>query len=1181
MELKCLSTAVDFKLWLRKKMMIMRLLSLFMLIGTLHMSGTAFSQKNTATIHAKNKALINVLDELRDVTGYSFVYSSDVVDENSIINIDAEDQNLSDILNLILAGQELDFKIVDDVVVISAAKKIVAKQELVLITGKVMEAGTNDPLPGANVLVKDGMRGTVTDIDGNFAFEIPSDKTHLIVRFIGFNTQEVEIKGRDVLHVFLDENVSEIGQVVVTGMQKREKSQMIGSVNSIGSEQMEMIGATTVDEAMKGQMAGVYVRSTTGNPGEVGEIVIRGTNTMTGNRQPLYVLDGMPLPTGEISGNVNEMLTHGLGNIPPEDIESITILRDATAASVYGSRAANGVVVITTKQGKSGKDYISYSGKFGVTTAPSNQWNFMNSNQKIDFERQLYNEFLPSEGGRVVQILNSVNEGYLTQAEGEAQIAQLRGINTNWMDEMYRTAFTQSHNVTMSGGTDRLQYHISANYNNSEGSLIENNFQTGGLNMKLNRFVNENLLVKVNLYTTLKERREGISAESEFKYAVFANPYERAYNPDGSYATDRTYLNTNLSTSQNPQVGYNDFNIIRELKENTRTSTAGQVRGQVGVEYTFLDDFRFQSTASFDYNTVHGMDEIAPGTYTSYAGSWIRNASTVGGILPEHNLGRLEESMGRSFNYTVRNSLEYNKRLDNHYFQGFGAIEFGGDTNYQFNSMMPIYLSAYRLGGYFPWGDINIDQVDRLFLERLGGTSFRRGRSASFIGSGVYSYDNRYVANFNIRYDGVDIIGNQNQFQPLWSAGVKWNAHEEGFMKDTGLFDRMVFSFGYGYRGSINRSTLPFHTYGLSTIMYDGIATGNLFNYGNPALKWEQKRDINLGIELSVMKGRVNFEANYFDEKVTDLLDQVRLPISSGRPSAFVNVGELSNQGFEISGRFEVIKQKDFTWEVGANFTTVRNTLDQVYERDFPNTANTSTQNIQGHAVNSWFGYKFSHIDEQTGNPMVWAQRKHESVVNGQTTIRYEDELIDINNMDQKYLTDNYAVYHLGQNAPKFYGGFNTRVFYKGFDLTANFVYAGGNKLMSFMDVYSSPNGGRNGNYVMSGQTNLTTDHLYRWTQAGDITNIPGYSVENTNYQRYLSDAHLESGAYLRCSNISIGWRAPAKVTESTPFSNMTLRMVGSNLFTITPFTGSDPETNRAFGYPITPSYTLSVTLGF
>lgn len=284
---------------------------------------------------------------------------------------------------------------------------------------------------------------------------------------------------------------------------------------------------------------------------------------MTGSTEPLYVLDGMPLQTGEVSGGINNLLTNGIGNIPPENIKSISILKDATAASIYGSRAANGVVVIETKMGEAGQDYISYSGKFGVTMAPRNQFDFMNTTEKIQLERELYDDFHPSYGGRVIQILNRRDNGAISSDEAERQIAELQKINTDWMDVLYRNAISHSHNLTLSGGNTKTQYFTSLNFQSSQGTMQENDFKSGGLNMKLSRYVLDNLLLKFNLYSTIKKNQEGQAGMDVFRYAAFANPYERPYNEDGSYSSDMSYRDLTNDVTYYSDLNYMDFNILR------------------------------------------------------------------------------------------------------------------------------------------------------------------------------------------------------------------------------------------------------------------------------------------------------------------------------------------------------------------------------------------------------------------------------------------------------------------------------------------------------------------------------------------------------------------------------------------------------------------------------------------
>lgn len=1037
------------------------------------------------------------------------------------------------------------------------------------------------PLPGASITAPLTDKVVISDEKGHFTIEVGDNESVLIISFAGMKTQEVAIKNRSIINVELQLAASQLTDVIITGMQRREKNKMIGSISTITAKGIENAGVTTIDKALKGKMPGVYVRSTSGRPGEVGEIMIHGINTMTGNKEPLYVLDGMPMQSGEVSGGVNSLLTNGLGNIPPDDIESISILKDATAASVYGARAANGVIIITTKQGEAGKDYVSYTGKAGISFRPENKFSFMNSAEKLAFERGIYEDFHPVYGGRANQLLYQVDNGVISREDAEAQIAELAKTNTDWIKEIYRPAMLQSHNLTLSGGNLKTQYNVSLNYQNSEGTLLGNKYQMGGLNMKLSRYITDKLLVRVNLYSTLKSNEEGQSVLDPFRYAVFANPYEKPYNEDGSYAADMTYRSLNNDITYNSDLNYKNFNILRELKENTRKSFYGNVRGQFGVEYTFLKNFRYTGTGVVDYTSIHNQDEARAGTYRSWKSNWLNAASTQQNmVLPQFNQGFLHEDMGRSMNYTVRNSIEYNNNFGKHFVQLFGANEFGGQTNNQFNHFNPIYLQEYRVTGYPSWNSISAERFKNLDLSRFGGTKFEEDRSVSFIGSGVYSYDNRYVFNANIRTDGVDIIGTQNQFAPLWSTGLRWNAHNESFLKSyNNVLSRLVLSAGFGYRGSINRSIYPFHTYELGALTYDGIVKATAFHYGNPVLKWERKKDLNLGMELSLYKGRVNMEARYFNEKVTDLLDLVQLPVSVGRQSANVNVGALSNRGLELSTRLEVIRTKDLLWEVGANYTTVKNNLDKVYYNMLPSLAQSKTYNIEGYAINSWFGYKFSHIDEANGHMMVKALKLDTKIDGNQVIHSYTEEIIDLNTISSADLQEKYRTFSLGQRDPDYYGGFNTRVAYKAFELATNFVYAGGNTILSFQDRKEGPGGVVD--EITASRTNRLSEQQYRWRNPGDVTNIPVYGRNSSSYTSYLLDSDLENGSFLKCTELAISWRAQSRMISKGPLKTLKASLIANNLFTISNYSGTDPETQTTFGYPTTRSITVLLNIGF
>lgn len=1172
-----------------KILKIMKLLTLFMLALIMHVSAKTYSQNTKLSMNMQNVSIKQVLSKIEDQTEYRFLYSDSKINVEKLINVDFKDLPIEEVLRNIFDNDKVYFKLMGRQVVLSdeSENSVAQAPQKITVSGKVTDS-SGDPIPGASIRAKGTNIGRISDAEGWYSLPGVSSDGILVFSFVGMKTQEIHVKGRERIDVQLAVAMSDIEEVVVTGYQTRTKAQNIGAVSTIKASELETAGNVTIDKAISGKLAGVYVRSTSGQPGEVGEIRIRGINTMTGDKEPLYVLDGMPLQSGEITGDVSRILTTGIGNIPPEDIETITILKDAAAASIYGSRAANGVVVITTKVGKVGKDYINYTGKIGVTMAPTNKFSFMNSQEKIDFERGIYNDFHPIYGGRVVQLLNMADNGVITSADAEAQIANLSKINTNWFDEIYSPATSHSHNLSMSGGNSKTQYFASLNYQNSDGTLLNNNYQTGGLTMKLSHYFKDNFLIRFNLYSTLKNNKRPLSQIDPFKYAVFANPYEKPYEADGSYSSDESYRDRTNNLGTSSDLNYNTFNIIRELNENTLTSMYGNTRGQLSFEYSFLKGFRFVSSAVLDYTTVHEMDESQAGTYRSYFNNWIKGGFG-NPVLPAYNQGFLKENMVRTTNFTIRNSLEYAKTFDKkHLVQLFIANDISGTRNYGFNHFNPIYYEEYRMVGYPSWGDINSttsgdmisSKYNLLKLNAFGGTSFRENRAVSFIGSAVYSFSDKYVFNGNWRLDGVDIIGSTNRFTPLWSTAVKWNAHNENFLKPyEDILSRLVVSFSYGYRGSINRSVYPFHVYTLGTRNYDGMLAASAINYGNPVLKWERKGEKTLGLEMSFFKGRINLEGQYFSERIEDLLDQTPLPVSVGRVSTTVNVGSLSNKGLELSARVEAVKTKDFLFEIGGNITKVKNVLEKVYNSMTPYIASNTPQFVQGYATNSWFGYKFSHIDEKTGQAMVWARKENTALVDGVIQKTYTDQLINIESVTSASLQANYRTYYLGKRDPNLFGGFNSRIVYKEFELMGQFVFASGNKIIDFQDRLNGPSGQTDD--ITASRTNRLTENVNRWRQPGDITDIPKFGNSVSNYTRYLVDRDLSDGSYLKCNTLALSWRMPARTLKNAWMHTLRLSLMANNLFTLTNYRGTDPETQTPFGYPNAKSYTLSMTLGF
>ncbi|MBO9635990.1 MAG: SusC/RagA family TonB-linked outer membrane protein [Chitinophagaceae bacterium] len=1182
-------------------------LASLLLIAGLVLSTTSYGQKKTdrkIDLNFRDQLLSTIFESMEQQANITISYEASSVNRLGKTSIVQKQITVAAALDLLLKKKNLQWKIVDDIIMISAkpsdslpatngrnttglqsAPPSETAQDI--LRGRVVN-DKGEPLDGITIIVKGTKIMTLTNANGEFTLQDPPEDAVLVFTGTAIETFEKKVQGRDFLSLKAQTRISQLQDIAVvsTGYQKTQKRRLIGAVSTVNGSDLADIQTTgSFEKSLSGRVAGVYIRSNGGRPGESGTVQIRGINTLTGNREPLWVLDGMPLPTGEVSANVNELLTRGLGNIPPEDIESISILKDATASAIYGARAANGVVVITTKQGRNGKNYLSYSGRMSVSEKPVNKFHFMNTAEKVAFERSLFTDFKDPYGGRVVSILNSVEKGNITEAEGESQIGDLMHTNTNWMDVIMRRATSQSHVISLSGGNDKTQYYASLNYSKANGVLKTNNYENAGLNIKLSNYVRKNLLVRFNLYSTIKRNKEGQSAIDPFTYASFANPYEKPFNADGSYASDLTYVTTTADVSD-PFSGYDKFNILNELSKNTKTDSYGNARAQLGLEYTFLKNFRFTTTGAFNYSIVQTMDGSAPGTYRSKVNNWMKFVFQdvfFSGVPDSYNNGFLRESSAKVSDYSVRSTFEYNKNINRHFVQLMVAGELGGNKNNQFFHLNPVYYPEARIAGYpdiysyFPSTKLN--------LKALGGTDFKEERSASLITSGSYSYDNRYVFNGSFRNDGVSILGNRNQFSPLWSAGLQWNMHNEDFLKNNPVIDRMVLRAGFGYRGSINKNGIyPFSYYSLNTSgsTYNGVLYGNSITYGNPVLKWEKKQNKDAGLEMSFFKGRINTELSYFHEKVIDLLDQVQVAASGGRTLTVENASSISNKGFELSLRVEAIKSGPFLWEIGANISKVRNKVLKTFYSSAPSQTltelNFNTKFVAGYPVDSWFGLKYSGIDKNTGHLMAWAQKQVRNEKDGQVFYTYEDKEIDVTATSYNDIITQYRPYYLGSRQPDCYGGFQSRFVYRNWDLFAGFSFASGNKIQGFNERWSTPDA-RSSDTKIS-RLNRLKENEYRWRSPGDITNIPQYYLYANAFNSVFTDYDLESGSYLKCQSISLGYRLPKHLMERFSLSNAKIGLSATNVFTLSSYSGTDPETQTAFGYPNTRMFSLSIELG-
>ena len=944
-------------------------------------------QNDRISLKLKQVSIQKVLSMLKEQSKYDFIYDNADISVLKPVTVDMKNASLKEVLDYCLEGSGLSYEILNRTIVITnkPAKQKVSKK---VVKGKVVDEKGN-PLPGVSVLLKGTMMGVATDINGEFSMSIPEMKeTVLVFSFVGMMAQEVIYKGQSQLKVVMKDSEKELEEVVVTGMQTVKKDRMTGSVAVISAKDLENDGSISIDQALEGKIAGLNTMVTTGAPGARAKITIRGENNLTGNSEPLWILDGLPMFGGvpELGKNrgldlVGSVMQDGVGNVNPDDIESITVLKDASATAMYGARAANGVIVIKTKRGYQGDTYFSYNGSFSVSEAPKLTLDMMNSAEKVGYEQRIIDLYeKPEVTGKVGRLWMDYNKGMFSRDAYASMIDKLRNTNTDWFDVIFRPAISNVHSLTARGGNEKLTFFSSISYEVKEGILERNKYRKVGLNFKMDYRPMEKLNVSFDLSNSLRKNVEHASAIDPFQYAVYANRYERPYDEHGNYAADNTYLPYNSSDVSPTGYRYDGFNIMRELRENKNTLSGSDITGTLRVDYMPIKELRF--TGNFRYSESYNTGSIShsPGTYTSFVNAAFANLEfTDGALMPlEYNAGQLNENAGRSYNWVSRIEGEFSKIFkDDHFLSVYVANEVMERKFNNFQYTAPVYEPEYRIVGFpeFPQSDKTLSDYSEA-LNRVFGTNDGQDKSVSFIGTLTYAYKDKYVGNFTMRADGADIIGTDQRYTPLWSGGLRWNVHKEKFMENVDFINVLALKGSYGYTGQIDRSAYPFSTLIMSTKKFDGNLMAKKFTYPNPAVKWEKKLDRNIGIEVSALNSNLNVNFDMYFNKVEDVLGAYDLPISSGRSEVIANTSSIRNQGWELTLNVRWVNHKDFKFHTGFNLAYNKNKIlkalhdiDDLREMDFDK---GGVKNLVGKSTGSVYGWKFAGVYEDSGRAMLY-----------------------------------------------------------------------------------------------------------------------------------------------------------------------------------------------------------------
>lgn len=1171
----------------------------------------------------QDAALSVILKEIKQQTGYDFMYNAQEIDMNKKISVELNNVPLDSALHVCLSPYGLTYTMRGKIIILQKPIKVLQSIVQSTINGIVKdEKGLL--LPGVAVILDGTSMGTATDMEGRFKLTIPAGKHKLNFTFIGMKPVQQTVEGDMDITVVMEEDAAELDEVVVTGMEVIKKDYMTGSASVITAKDLKMQGITSVDRVLEGTIAGLNSTRVSGAPGTRAQITIRGENNLSGNTEPLWIVDGLPLMSGVPENNTGDyagtIMQDGVGNIMPEDIESISILKDASAAAIYGAKAANGVIVITTKKGFRSKTQFNYSGNYSISTAPRLHVDFMNSEEKLRYERDLLETFglnYADWTGRGGYLYKQLLEGYLTQGEYNEQINKLRNTNTDWFDVLFRTAHSHSHNLSMRGGSEEMTYYTSLNFQEQNGILRSNKYTNAGILMKLDYRPIKNLILALDVSANIRKNRDHASAVDPFVYAVFANPYERPYDENGDYAADLSYLGTNYTETTASGYKYDSFNIIRELRETRALQDGLDASLTFNIRYDIIPGLAISSIIrkGMSYNT--STTEIEADTYTSYANeTFAKQVYNGQDVLPsEYNNGELSESAGKNTNWSIRNQIDYSFKIkEDHLFSLLVANEITSKNFNNFGYTSPIYYGDYRITGIPDFGDEVTFETLRAQVGNMFNTSTGQDRTVSFLGSFRYGYKDKYVANFNIRMDGADAIGDANRFTPLWSIGLRYNLHHEKFFEND-VITELALRGSYGYTGNIDRTAYPFATMALGSEMYEGNRFATEFTYPNPTVGWEKKLDRNFGIDLGFWNGRVNFTMDYYNNRTEDILTNLTIPISTGRGSVRANGGIVKNTGLEFYLNIRWVNRPDFTFSTSGNIARnknviVRSEYDYDSYEDAVGVIKGGIVNIVGAETGAIFGWKYAGVDPLSGNPMYYLTERGKRAY-----AQFLDEWETLAEDKKQYYLDSGVVpslssvpdcaaydktgnrteffdesmQYLGRSNPKYVGGFNTYLRWRNLEFSTQWSYKVGHIIPSFNDLQNAPNNWGNASQAAIGYssdlsvsgTNRERKYLSFWKTSGDVTDIARFVTGNDYWAGVQTDAKYEKGNYLRLTNIAISYRLPVEVAQRFGMKNMSLSFNAYNLLTFTKYSGLDVGTSGAFSYPTSREFNIKLSVGF
>ena len=1096
----------------KKTLLVMRIAIVLLLVGFLQThANDAYSQKTKLSISFSNTELAKVLDKIEHESEFYFLYNEKLIDASRLVSIEAKEERIDEVLKTLFRGTDVEFTINDRKIILAPSYLSETQQPNKKINGRVTDV-TGAGVPGASIVVKGLTVGTVTDSDGKFNLLMPGDAKVLIFSFVGMLTQEVVVGNKSSFNVQLIEETLGIEEVVAIGYGTMKKKDVTGSVGSVGTKELKEISVARLDQALVGKIAGVQITQSSGGPGDAPLIRVRGIGSISAGAGPLYVIDGMP------GGNIDALT--------PSDIESIDVLKDASASAIYGSRGANGVIIVNTKRGKSGEAKISFDTHMGWQSI-SRRPEFLTGKQQAQYAYySIRNSNM--DAGNDVSGDPAKWKFPLPQPFSDV-INGTNTVNNDLLDLIFRTALEKEYQLSASGGSENFKYAVSLDHLDQDGIILNSYFKRYSVRANFDAKLTNRLSIQFNLnpsYTVqniVPSAGTGAGAAEETTSQACAwITFFPAYKDNGDY------------TLIDQAVSMTLWHPVAVAKEITNIQKNTNLLGNLRITYKIRDDLKLNILGGATLSNMSRMK------FTPQLAAFVNNVAT----------GSQYSSVG--LNWITEYTLDYNHTFGLHSFSGLAGFTAQKDwsqlssfTSNKFpNNLVPT-LNA--VSGTLTGGASNINEWSMLsYLSRIN-----------------YNYNNKYYATASYRTDGSSRFGEVNKWGVFPSFALSWRVSQESFLKNVAFLSELKLRASYGKTGNNNIGNYAH----LATINYEKYALGGTQNGGfsqaiidNPNLTWETQSQKNAGIDVSLFDRRVSFSVDYFNSINSDLLLNVNIPSTTGFNSTLRNIGEVKNVGWEFTTSTLNLKGK-FEWTTDFNISKYRNEVVKLGPSGDPIYVGGNVTMI-GQPIGMFYGWItngiFMNQAELDKGPIFGAGTKAASRMGD---VRFVDVSGPLGKPDGKI--DSYDKTIMGTPYPDFYLGMTNRFAYKNFSFNISLQGSYGNQILSEARV-----GATNGRGTRVRMYSIMADYWISPEKpgAGTSNSFRPNDTPTGNNRGSWNDRYVDTGTFTRIKNMTLSYTLPSKFSSKLKMSSFKLYVSANNPFTFSKNTSFNPEVSARSG---------------